>query len=201
MFCETEEMDESLTPQPSANEPTGAVSLDDPPAISVCPACHSFDRVDGHADGTFGQAIPAVKMQTGLHHKIHQLENRSADRITTFAGSMKFVYIHLVWFAIWVALNVGLGAKGRAFDRFPFGLLTLIVSLEAIFLATFVMVSQNRQGARSDFRADIDFQNNVRAEVWSIHIGHQLGIDPDHVEGIVQRALADAQKRMDHAQD
>jgi uncharacterized membrane protein len=63
------------------------------------------------------------------------LQNRIADAITRFAGSMPFVYIHIVWFALWIALHV---------ERFPFGLLTMLVSLEAIFLSTFVMISQNR---------------------------------------------------------
>src|SRR5437867_13403096 len=59
-------------------------------------------------------------------------QNRIADTITTFAGSMWFVYLHIVWFSLWVGLRV---------ERYPFGLLTMIVSLEAIFLATFVMIS------------------------------------------------------------
>jgi uncharacterized membrane protein len=63
------------------------------------------------------------------------VQNRIADAITRFAGSMPFVYIHIVWFALWV----GLGA-----EPFPYGLLTMLVSLEAIFLSTFVMISQNR---------------------------------------------------------
>ena len=63
------------------------------------------------------------------------LQNRIADAITRFAGSMPFVYIHIVWFTLWIALGV---------EKFPFGLLTMLVSLEAIFLSTFVMISQNR---------------------------------------------------------
>jgi len=63
------------------------------------------------------------------------LQNRIADAITRFAGSMPFVYIHIVWFTLWIALNV---------EKFPFGLLTMLVSLEAIFLSTLVMISQNR---------------------------------------------------------
>src|SRR5438045_9488019 len=65
------------------------------------------------------------------------LQNRLADRVTTFAGSMLFVYIHIVWFACWIGFGV---------ERYPFGLLTMVVSLEAIFLSTFVMISQNRDG-------------------------------------------------------
>jgi uncharacterized membrane protein len=64
------------------------------------------------------------------------IQNRVADAITTFAGSMWFVYIHVLWFAVWIGLGV---------EHYPYGLLTMIVSLEAIFLATFVMITQNRQ--------------------------------------------------------
>jgi uncharacterized membrane protein len=68
------------------------------------------------------------------------VQNRLADAITSFAGSMWFVYIHIAWFTIWISAGV---------EKYPFGLLTMIVSLEAIFLSTFVMISQNRQdGAR-----------------------------------------------------
>ena len=72
-------------------------------------------------------------------------QNRLADRITAFAGSMLFVYIHIIWFGCWI----GFGAEG-----YPFGLLTMIVSLEAIFLSTFVMISQNRADAKRQAIAD-----------------------------------------------
>jgi uncharacterized membrane protein len=65
----------------------------------------------------------------------------------------------------------------------------MIVSLEAIFLSTFVMVSQNRQSARSDIRAQLDFETNLRAEIWAVHIGAALGIDQAHVEDVVQDAI------------
>jgi uncharacterized membrane protein len=76
-------------------------------------------------------------------------ENRAADQITQFAGSMKFVYIHAIWFALWIALGV---------ERYPFGLLTMIVSLEAIFLSTFVMISQNRADEKRQVIADHQWQ-------------------------------------------
>ena len=69
--------------------------------------------------------------------------------ITGFAGSMSFVYVHLVWFAFWILLPV---------EAYPFGLLTMIVSLEAIFLSTFVMISQNRADARRQVFADNQYQ-------------------------------------------
>ena len=72
----------------------------------------------------------------------------------------------------------------------------MIVSLEAIFLSTFVMISQNRQAARSDLRSQLDFENNIRGEIWSVHIGEALGLDSDHVEDVVRRAIDGAQAAM-----
>lgn len=94
------------------------------------------------------------------------LQGKIADRITDFSGSMAFVYIHAVWFGLWILLNVGLIHIPHVtqFDRFPFGLLTLIVSLEAIFLSTFVLISQNRLAYASERRAELDLQVNLLAE-------------------------------------
>jgi uncharacterized membrane protein len=72
-------------------------------------------------------------------------ENRVADRITAFSGSMRFVYLHAVWFACWIGFGV---------EAFPYGLLTMIVSLEAIFLSTFLLISQNRADAKREVLAD-----------------------------------------------
>jgi uncharacterized membrane protein len=77
------------------------------------------------------------------------LENRIADAITRFAGSMLFVYLHVVWFAAWIILGV---------EHYPYGLLTMIVSLEAIFLSTFVMISQNRADEKRQVLADHQWQ-------------------------------------------
>ena len=78
-----------------------------------------------------------------------KLQNRIADAVTRFAGSMPFVYVHIVWFSLWIALRV---------EAFPFGLLTMIVSLEAIFLSTFVMISQNRADAKREALAEHQWQ-------------------------------------------
>lgn len=91
-------------------------------------------------------------------------EDRAADKITSFAGTMSFVYIHSFWFGFWVLINLGLLGAGIEFDKFPFGLLTLIVSLEAIFLSTFVMISQNRQANAAELRSELDYQTDVKAE-------------------------------------
>lgn len=96
--------------------------------------------------------------------KLKKTEDKVADKITSFAGTMSFVYIHSVWFGLWVVLNLGLLGAGLVFDSFPFGLLTLIVSLEAIFLSTFVMISQNRQANATEVRSELDYQTDVKAE-------------------------------------
>jgi hypothetical protein len=72
-------------------------------------------------------------------------QNRAADAITTFAGPMVFVYLHVIWFACWIVFGV---------ENYPYGLLTMIVALEAIFLSTFVMIPQNRADARRQVIAD-----------------------------------------------
>ena len=72
-------------------------------------------------------------------------QNQLADKITAFAGSMAFVYLHVLWFGCWIAFGV---------EKYPFGLLTMIVSLEAIFLSTFVLISQNRADAKRQVLAD-----------------------------------------------
>ena len=91
------------------------------------------------------------------------VSERIADGITAFSGRMLFVYLHVVWFAVWILANTGhLGVP--AFDPFPYGLLTMIVSLEAIFLSTFVLISQNRLSEDADRRAHLDLQIGLLTE-------------------------------------
>ena len=115
--------------------------------------------------------------------------DRMVDGISEFCGSVAFVYIHLLWFALWIGANLALPVRVR-FDPFPFGLLTLVVSLEAIFLSTFVLVSQNRQAQMADRRAELDLQTNLLAEhevtrilalldAITTHLGIEEGDDPE----------------------
>jgi uncharacterized membrane protein len=159
----------------------------------ACAACRSLDALDGVVDGhlfTPTGALKHVRSERAIFRTLLRAQDRTADRVTAFAGSLNFVYLHAVWFGVWIALNVGAFGAALVFDDFPFGLLTMIVSLEAIFLSTFVMVSQNRQAARSDIRAQLDFETNLRAEIWSVHIGAALHIDEAHVEDVVRDAIA-----------
>jgi uncharacterized membrane protein len=93
----------------------------------------------------------------------HGLEGHIADAITAFSGSMMFVYLHIIWFGLWILLNSGLFGL-QPFDPFPYGLLTMIVSLEAIFLSTFVLISQNRQSVESERRADLHLHIGLLSE-------------------------------------
>lgn len=84
-------------------------------------------------------------------------QDRLADAITSFSGRMVFAYVHVVWFSVWILLNAGYFGV-EPFDPFPYGLLTMVVSLEAIFLSTFILISQNRQDRENDRRADLALQ-------------------------------------------
>jgi CRP/FNR family cyclic AMP-dependent transcriptional regulator len=99
---------------------------------------------------------------------------RVADWISDFSGSLPFLFIHLGLFFIWIVLNVGPLVHGKigGFDPFPFGLLTMAVSLEAIVLSVFVLLSQNRQVERERVRNDIEFDINLKAEL-QIHQMHE----------------------------
>jgi uncharacterized membrane protein len=148
--------------------------------------------------------VPAHPLVRPAHERyvfarMRTSQDRVADAITAFAGTMRFVYLHAVWFVVWIALNEGLLGNAGIFDPYPFGLLTMIVSLEAIFLSTFVMVSQNRQAARENVRADLDFETNLRSEVWSVHIGKVLGLDPEAIERHVQEIVAQSRTGVDGA--
>jgi CRP/FNR family cyclic AMP-dependent transcriptional regulator len=94
---------------------------------------------------------------------------RVADWIAWFSGSMPFLMINAGWFILWITLNTVHTAVPQ-FDRYPFGLLTMIVSLEAIFLSCFVLVSQNRQAEKDRVRSDIEYEVNIKAELEVTHL-------------------------------
>jgi uncharacterized membrane protein len=110
-------------------------------------------------------------------------QNRIADRITRFSGSMLFVYIHILWFGCWIGFRV---------EDYPFGLLTMIVSLEAIFLSTFVMISQNRADARRQVIADQQWktvQEEDKQNVQLLDISKQILALTEEVQHVT-RSLA-----------
>jgi uncharacterized membrane protein len=109
--------------------------------------------------------------------------DRIAAQITRFCGSMAFVWVHVVFFSAWILGNTVFFSQ--PLDPFPFSLLTLVVSLEAIFLSTFIMISENRQEELSERRSNLDLQINLLAEQENTkllqlteEIARKLGIDP-----------------------
>ena len=114
------------------------------------------------------------------------LSARIGDRLATLAGTGVFALLHLVWFAGWLAVNLGWVPGISPFDPYPFSLLTMIVSLEAIFITIGVLISQNRMARLGDRRAHLDLQINLLAEQESTatlrmlgRIAERLGIEPE----------------------
>jgi uncharacterized membrane protein len=128
------------------------------------------------------------------------LQEKLADLLTKFSGSMTFVFVHAIWFCVWIAANTGL-LGSKPFDPFPFSLLTLVVSLEAIFLSTFVLISQNHASRVAEKRAELDLQINLLSEHEITRllklidaVAHHLGVeavDKDEVNELKKDIGAD----------
>jgi uncharacterized membrane protein len=97
---------------------------------------------------------------------------RFADAVADISGRFSFLVAHAVWFAVWILINIGAVPGVAPYDPFPFGLLTMVVSLEAIFLSCIVLISQNRQAAKDRIRSDVEFEANIKAgrEVSQLHV-------------------------------
>ena len=137
-----------------------------------------------------------ARHETVVFGRLRTDQDRVADAITRFAGSMSFVYLHVGWFAVWIVLNAGLVGSAVVFDDFPFGLLTMIVSLEAIFLSTFVMISQNREATRAEVRANLDFETNLTAEVLVRAIAKHTGVDMAAVNEMVRAEIERTEQQL-----
>jgi len=107
------------------------------------------------------QNVHAVVKIEAAAHASRSTADCVADRITGFCGSMAFVWTHVAWFSGWIAANA---LPDVRFDPFPYSFLTLVVSLEAIFLSTFILISQNRQARIADRRNLLDLQIDLLAE-------------------------------------
>jgi uncharacterized membrane protein len=97
--------------------------------------------------------------------RLHSFSDNFSDKITNVVGSMPFLLLNIGWFTYWLLANTGYLGKGRVFDPFPFGLLTTAVSLEAIILSTFVLMSQRRQSKQAELRSELDYRTDLQAEV------------------------------------
>jgi CRP/FNR family cyclic AMP-dependent transcriptional regulator len=111
---------------------------------------------------------------------------KAADWIAEFSGSISFLVLHVVIFTGWIVANTGWVPGVPIFDPFPYGLLTMCVSLEAIFLSVFVLLSQNRQVAKDRIRADIEYDVNLKAELEVAHLHEKV----DHLTAETARRLS-----------
>jgi len=155
------------------------------------------EKKDQEQDNPALSKVIERNIRTIIHlraNAAHQrgLQDRIADAITSFSGRMIFAYVHIVWFGAWILLNTGRFGV-RIFDPFPYGLLTMIVSLEAIFLSTFVLISQNRLGEETERRADLDLHIGLLTEHELTRVLQMLDVIQEKL-GIVDHensALAD----------
>jgi uncharacterized membrane protein len=141
-----------------------------------------IDRQRGLA-GVVDRNVRALVARRAAEDRRKTRSERVADRITSFTGSMRFVYIHLLLFGTWILVNVGLVPGLPRFDP-SFVILAMAASVEAIFLSTFVLISQNRMAELADKRADLDLQVSLLAEheisrmLSLVHrMAEKLGID------------------------
>lgn len=96
--------------------------------------------------------------------RLRSIGDRLSDRVTAMVGSTLFLVVNLLWFAVWGLVNTGAFGEHLIFDGYPFGFLTMVVSLEAIVLSIFVLISQNRQSKRSEIRAELDYVTDLHAD-------------------------------------
>ena len=132
--------------------------------FSVCPDCK-----EKHESQVWFRTDDFVHfVSKNLNTEFDRLETFSikvAEFISEFAGNVWFVYFHVAWFTLWMWMNTGHELFGVSnFDPYPFGFLTMVVSLEAIFLSTFILIAQNLQSRRSELRAELDYQVNLKTE-------------------------------------
>ncbi|MDB4876769.1 MAG: hypothetical protein JWM41_3215 [Gemmatimonadetes bacterium] len=140
------------------DDSTPTHSLDEPPAPATAPS-EKTERRRGRliANRAFG----ALKAQ---HNAERTLFEAAADRLNIIAASTPYLVLHVVWFAIWIPWNLGWLGPLPEFDPYPFGLLTMIVSLEAIFLSIFVLMAQKRESAIAELREELALQVSLRIE-------------------------------------
>ena len=112
----------------------------------------------------FANRLKRIHSFHAKHDATRTKAEATADKVTHFTGTVAFLVINAVWFLVWIIVNMNLFPGIKAFDPFPFALLTMIVSLEAIFLSIFVLISQNRDAKIADLRQEIDLQINMIAE-------------------------------------
>ncbi len=141
------------------------MNLQSTPAAIICPVC----RCENPHDAVFCGNAECHKALGEFRYVIEELAAQStflerlADKVTAFTGRPHFVTLHVLWFVAWIILNSGAIVALAVFDAYPYSLLGIILAIEAILITSFVLISQNRQNAYQDQRAELDYEVNVRS--------------------------------------
>ena len=158
-------------------------------APRVCPACGGENAPDAifcsnnachKALGDFKYVLEELQETARWHEAL-------AERVVAFIGTSHFLLVHGLWFLVWVAINTGIFAFVRQFDVYPFGLLGIILAAEAVLIAGFVLISQNRQNAHADKRAELDYEVSVRTHRDIVEVNHQIRSILDELRQLRQR--------------
>jgi uncharacterized membrane protein len=160
----------------------------------------------------FTRRLNRIHGYQAKHNLRKTTAERLADKVTDFTGSVAFLVGNAIWFLVWIVINLNVMPSIKAFDPFPFSLLTMIVSLEAIFLSIFVLISQNRQSKIADLRQEIDLQINMIAEeeitkimqmLAAIYkqVGHKEEKDPEILEMMKPLNIDEIEERLEKEYD
>ena len=130
----------------------------------TCPACGGKNPGDAVfcANPACRKALGGFRFVREELASASRWHERIADRVATFVGTPHFLAVHAAWFVIWVAINTGIVAVMARFDEYPFGLLGIVLAIEAIFITGILLISNNRQSAHADLRGELDYEVNVR---------------------------------------
>ena len=130
-----------------------------------CPACGGPNPADAVFCAHPGchKALGEFLYSEEEHAARSSALERLADRVNAFVGTPHFISLHVLWFAAWILLNGGLIMGAQVFDAYPYGLLGIILSIEAILITGFLLISGQRQSRRAEIRAELDYEINVKA--------------------------------------
>lgn len=166
----------------------------------ICPMCGGENEADAifcandrchKALGEFKYVREEMGASTQWHESL-------AEKATGFIGKPYFVLVHVGWFAVWVLANSGIVAMVQRFDTYPYSLLGLILAIEAIFIAGFVLISQNRQNAHADKRAELDYEVSVRTYREILHLEQSLHVLTERLERLEANLLNAQSPGIDH---
>jgi uncharacterized membrane protein len=134
-------------------------------ATAICPACGGTNDAEAVfcANHACHKALGGIGYSEEIAAERSTLIERMADRVNHFVGRPHFITAHLIWFVAWLLVNSGLIMGARVFDAYPFGLLGIVLAIEAILITGFVLIAGQRQGRRAEIRAELEYEVNVRS--------------------------------------